>query len=120
MHRYYNPELTEGQRAALDRENMAVLAATQAALGNISSDIRALFVDAGSEPFVLHFVVADGRAEACREDIDDTVSEFLAQTWGDEDLDAVARVHVEEVPRDLSSLGWRPVYWAAGWTAWRE
>ncbi|WP_422742709.1 hypothetical protein ACN27B_30160 [Micromonospora sp. WMMD754] len=51
MHRYYNPELTEGQKAALDRENMAVLAAAQAALGNISSDIRALFVDAGSETF---------------------------------------------------------------------
>lgn len=55
-----------------------------------------------------------------RGDIDDTRSEFTAHTWGDADLGkAVTQVHVEEVPRDWNSRGWRPVYWAKGWSAWR-
>jgi hypothetical protein len=113
--------MTEAEMAALDRENMAVLSATQAALGNISPYVRAVFVDAKSEQIVLHFVVAEGRAEACQEDIDDTVSEFTAGTLGDQDLaDVTAEVHIEEVPRDWTSRGWRPVYWAKGWSAWRE
>jgi len=119
VHDYYDPALTEEQKAALDRENVAVLAAVQAALGNISPDVRAPFVDARTEPTVLHVVVADGRAEACRDDVDDTVAEFHAQTWGGQALEAVPQVHVEVVPRDWSRRGWRPVYWAAGWSAWR-
>lgn len=120
MHDYDSPELTEEQKAALDREIVTVLAAVHAALGTISPGVRALFVDARTDPTVLHVVVAVGRAEACREDIDDTVAEFQAQTWGGPGLDAVARVHVEEAPRDWNRLGWCPVYWAAGWSAWRR
>jgi hypothetical protein len=119
VHDYDNPELTEAQKAAPDRETVTVLAAVQVASGTISPDVRAPFVDARTEPAVLHFVVADGRAEACRDDVDDTVAEFHAQTWGGPALEAVPQVHVEEVPRDWSRRCWRPVYWAAGWSAWR-
>jgi hypothetical protein len=121
VNRFYNPDLTKQQAAALDRENMAVLFAVQAALGNISPDVRAVFVDARSRPVVLHFVLAEGTAEACADDMEDTLAEFEAQTWvGGPDLEVVNQTHIEEIPRNWTDLGWRPIYWAKNWSAWRE
>jgi hypothetical protein len=100
-------------------ENFAVLEAVQALVGNVSTDMRAVFVDGRAVPVTLHFVVASGRATACAEDIEDTLAEFEAQGTPERDPDVTATVHEEKVPRDWFERGWRPIYWAKDWPAWK-
>jgi len=118
MRDYYNPGLSPADAEALDLHNVAVLAAVQAALGNISDQVLAIFVHGPATAATLHFVVVAG-ADAV-EDVEDVVSEFAATYWPPLDLSASAVVHRQEIPRSWRELGWTPIYWAKGWSALQE
>ena len=110
--------LSGAQAEALHRENALVLSAVQASLGCISPDVRAVFVQQDDGTAVLHIVVAEGREAACAEDIEDFVAELNALV--DFDTDVRVDTQVESIPRDWFDRGWRGIYWAKGWEAWKD
>ncbi|MGC4174568.1 hypothetical protein [Demequina sp.] len=120
MHQYYNPDLTPEQMNELDRRNLVMLTAVQASIGNLHPAIRAVFVELHGSEVYLHFIVSQGVDSECEEDIDDTASEFNAMTWNIADVTAVAVLHVDEAPRNWVELGWHPIFWAKGWSAWTD
>lgn len=65
-------------------ENLVVLHLTQAMLGLVSENLRAVAVDAGPERAVVHFAFAEDRPED-REDVEDILADLDA-LLGNENL----------------------------------
>ena len=113
------PSVTFSGMAAMDErlalENAQVLNAVQASLGCISTAVRAIFVEPGPASVGLHFIVSQTYRAAPEDDLSDIAGELEALGH-----DVRVETLVEHAPRDWAERGWRCIYWAKGWSAWRD
>ena len=106
MRRYYNPAIPEEEAKRLDWENLVLVCATQAALGSIRDEMRAIFVSAPSEGLAtFHFVVRRGSEAACVEDVEDIVTEMeVLMSSVPVATSVYSEVYTEAVPPDWRAL----------------
>jgi hypothetical protein len=102
MHRYYNPELTSAERAALDWANFAQLMVGQSLLGSITPRMLAIVVRTTFERTIHVDVYTDAELDDDRIEVEDALSDlenYLSHLPFTVGVSASVRVDPNFIPR---------------------
>jgi hypothetical protein len=100
----------------LDWQNTVIVCAAQAALGLLSTGMRAIFVEAPRTEAVLHVVITADCGDGVADDLQDIAGHLEAALGHVEGFQGVSiETYVEDFPTDWAARGWRGLYWCKGW-----
>ena len=101
--------ITDGEARAttLARENSLVLQISQALLGSVSRNLRAVSVDVGTDSSTVHFLLATDSSRD-REEVEDVMCDLESLTAGLESC--IPSIHVSSRPDARGSLPGRLIY----------